>query len=513
MGAGAGLLDYDRDGDLDVYLVQGARLGRQADPELRDRLFRNDSQSAADGSWRLRFVDVTERSGLVALAHGMGVAAGDYDNDGWPDLYVTNFGSNRLFRNRGDGTFEDVTAMAGVDDRRWSVSATFVDYDRDGWLDLFVGNYVDFTLANHKVCPSPTGVRDYCGPVAFEPETDRLFHNEADGTFHDRSGQSGIGTARGANLGAIAADFDGDGWVDIYAANDQMPNQLWINRGDGTFNDEAPLAGCGVNRHGSAEASMGTTAEDYDNDGDIDLLLTHLTGETNTLYVNSGRGVFTDRTLGSGLGRPSLPHTGFGTAFLDYDNDGLLDLLAVNGAVKIVEVLLQAGDPFPYHQPNQLFRNLGGGRFEEVTDQAGDSLALSEVSRGAAFGDLDNDGDVDALISNENGPARLLINQLGHHSGWLGLRLETRHGAREAYGAGVTARLDDAVLHRRVRADGSYGSTSDPRVLIGLGDRRGPADVRVVWADRKVEVWADLPATRYTTLRQGRSRPIAAAGR
>ncbi|HUO87448.1 MAG TPA: VCBS repeat-containing protein, partial [Thermoanaerobaculia bacterium] len=379
VGAGAALFDYDGDGDLDLYLVQGEALGPEAQRQgVGDRLFRNDLTRDADGRPVLRFTDVTAEAGLAEGEYGMGVAAGDFDGDGHVDLYVTNWGPNRLWRNRGDGTFEDVTAASGTGEPRWSVSATFVDYDRDGDLDLFVGNYVAFSYAVHKVCRSESGLRDYCTPLAFAAESDRLFENRGDGTFADATRAAGLDRVEPAGaLGVVAADLDGDGWVDLYVANDLAPNHLWINRGDGTFREEALLAGCAVDGQGRAQASMGVDAADFDGDGDEDLFLTHLTGEANTLYVNDGSGMFRDGSIAAGLAAPSLPFTGFGTAFLDYDGDGRLDLLAANGAVRQIEALARAGDPYPLHQTNQLFRNLGAGadgrvRFADVSAAAGE---------------------------------------------------------------------------------------------------------------------------------------------
>ncbi len=514
MGGGAALFDADGDGDLDLYLVQGHMLGPGTDAAARptDRLYRNDLRIGPAGAPELRFTDVTASSGTLSDGYGMGVAAGDVDNDGRIDLYVTNFGANRLLRNRGGGVFEDITEASGTGDRRWSVAATFFDFDRDGWLDLYVGNYVQFSLGAHAPCPMPSGIMSYCGPGAYPPERDSLFRNRgagADGavTFEDVSASAGIRTEHGAaTLGALAADFDGDGWLDLYVANDSVANHLWMNQRDGadgtvSFRDRALLAGVAVNQEGQPEASMGVDAGDFDGDGDFDLILTHLDQESNTLYVNDGAGLFEDASVTSGLGLPSLAYTGFGTSWLDYDNDGWLDLLAVNGAVVGLEPLIRAGDPFPLHQTNQLFRNLEG-RFEEVTARAGDVFELSEVSRGAAFGDVDNDGDVDAVVVNSGGPARLLINQVGQDRRWVGLRLES-HG-RDALGAEVTVRTSSGLRAvRRVHTDGSYASASDPRVLVGLGESGGAVDVEVRWPDGTVEAWDGIASGRYTTLRQG----------
>ncbi len=510
MGSGAALFDYDNDGDLDVYLVQSGPLGSTAGAasgQAVDRLYRNDLEVRAGGTAELRFTDVTAASAIRGTDYGMGVATGDYDGDGFVDLYVTAFGANRLWRNRGDGTFSDVTVAAGVADPRWSVPALFQDFDQDGDLDLFVGNYVDFTLATHKRCTTDLGEPNYCGPLAYKPQADALFDNRGDGTFVEVTDSAGIGGALGGALGAVSADFDGDGRLDLYVANDGMANALWMNHGDGSWRNESLLAGTAVNAQGAPEASMGIDAADFDGDGDEDLFMTHLSRETNTLFVNQGGGLFDDRSSGLGLGLTSWQTTGFGTGWFDYDNDGWLDLLAVNGAVRVIESLVRAGDPFPLHQPNLLFHNQGGRGFEEVSARAGAVFSLSEVSRGAAFGDIDNDGDTDILISNNHGPVRLLINRIGQQSGWLGLRLTDESGEIDRLGAwvGLAGPGLERPLWRRVRSAASYASANDPRLLFGLGagSQSGPWQARVQWPDGSVELFTDLAAGSYTTLRQG----------
>lgn len=510
-GPGAAMFDYDNDGDLDLYLVQGAMMGpgktladalippRHPAP-FSDRLYRNDI--GEDGDPRLRFTDVTDSAGLPTDDYGMGVATGDYDNDGWVDLYVTNFGPNRLLRNNGDGTFDDRTETAGAQDTRWSVSASFFDYDRDGHLDLFIADYVDFSYAVHKICPRPTGQRDYCGPLAYDPEPDRLLRNQGDGTFEDVTLRAGMREGFGGALGVVTADFDRDGFMDIYVANDMTPNQQWMNNGDGTFRDDAILAGSGVNREGMSEASMGVTAADFDGDGDEDLFMAHLLGETNTLYINDGTGLFSDRTAELGLGSPSWNFTSFGTRWFDYDNDGLLDLLIVNGEVKALEEQLNRRDPYPLKQPNQLFHNTGSG-YKEVTARAGEVFELSEVSRGAAFGDVDNDGDTDVLVVNNASPSRLLLNQVGQDRPWLGLRLVDAAG-RDALGAWVRLdRIGAPPLWRRARSDSSFASASDPRVLFGLAGGTEIAAVVVEWPSGRAETFPAPPVGRYSELREG----------
>ena len=515
MGGGGALFDFDRDGDLDVYLVQGRMLGRGKTIEdavlppqhplpLTDRLYRNDLFVWPDGTLTLRFVDVTEQSGIQALGYGVGVTAADFDNDGWTDLYVNNFGPNQLFRNNGDGTFTDITVASETGDRRWGASSAFFDYDQDGWLDLYVGNYVDYRIAADKPCASPTGARDYCGPLAYNPEPDRLYRNRGDGTFGDVSTKSGIDQDFGAALGVITADFNDDGWLDIYVANDQMPNQLWLNQQDGTFIDSALLGGCAVNAVGQPEASMGVVAGDIDASGTEDLFMVNLTRETNTLYLNDGKALFRDATKNSGLGMTSFSFTGFGTALFDYDSDGWLDLFVANGAVRRIEEQLSRGDPQPLGQRNQLFRNLGGGKFEELTGGDQPFLNRSEVSRGVATGDIDNDGDADLLMVNNGGPVRLLINHLEPTNEWIGLDLRSNALGGEALGSKVGVyRTVGPPLWRRTRTDGSYASANDARLLVGLGRDAELEGVRVERPGGGESLWRGLPANRYLLLQSG----------
>ena len=518
-GGGGALLDYDGDGDLDVFFVQGHMLGDASveeavipprhEPRDAPRLYRNDSAPGADGSRRFSFTDVTAATGIRGKGYGMGVTAGDYDGDGRIDLYVTNFGRNQLLRNRGDGTFQDVIEEAGAEDARWSVPAVFFDYDRDGRLDLFVGNYVDFRIATHKQCASASGARDYCGPSAYPPAPDRLFRNLGDGTFETTTESAGIAEPFGPALGATAADFDGDGLVDLYVANDGAANSLWRNRGDGTFVDDALMAGAAVNEEGQPEASMGVVAGDVDVDGDPDLFMTHLERETNTLYLNDGTGIFQDRSQESGLGLPSWKETGFGVALFDFDNDGIRDLFVANGAVTLIEEQVSQGAIYPLAQTNKLFRGLGGGRFEEI-ENAGEALAEREVSRGVATGDVDGDGDSDLVVVNNAGPAQLLLNRVGQEEPWIGFRLVTGDPPRDALGTEVElVRGGAPSLWATVRTDGSYASASDPRVLFGLGSGADVREVRVRWPDGKKERFSSPPAGMYTTLRKGEGSPTS----
>jgi enediyne biosynthesis protein E4 len=564
MGSGAALFDYDGDGDLDAYLLQSGPLQRGGRPHTGSRLFRNDL--GRDSPSALRFTDVTDAAGVaLEKSYAMGAAVGDVDGDGDLDLYVTAFGSNTLFRNNGDGTFSDVTREAGVDDTRWSTSAAFVDHDRDGDLDLYVGNYVAFTVAGNKICNDPVGVRDYCAPAAWDPVPDRFFRNEGGGRFIEASDEVGITRAFGPALGVAVGDLDGDGWLDVYVANDAKPNQLWRNRGNGTFEDVALFSGTAVNAAGRPEGSMGIALADHDNDGDEDLFVTNLTGESHVLYVNDGTGGFEDLRTRAGVGAPTAPMTGFGTGWLDYDHDGLLDLFLANGAVNILERL--RGQPQPFHQLNQLFHNEGGGQFREVTREAGPALALSEVSRGFAVGDVDNDGDLDVLVTNNAGPVRLLLNQtiaspagpegptaqpkragdapaagpsvaglespapqaggvaaatgangpvarpaapglqFRPSSHWLQIALRSASGNRRGAGARVgIVRKGQPTLWRRSRTDGSYLSASDDRVHVGLGASAQVDAIIVEWPDGTRERFTGA-VDRIVTLARGSGQP------
>jgi hypothetical protein len=513
MGAGAALLDYDLDGDLDVYLLQGVVLepGKTAAAATfppptghwpGNRLFRNELVP----SGRLHFTDVTEKAGVGYRGYGMGAAVGDYDNDGRPDLLVTNFGSLVLYRNEGDGTFRDVTRQAGLHDTLWSTSAAFVDYDRDGDLDLFVVHYVDFTVSGNKQCPGPGGEPDYCSPAAYRGVPDRLYRNEGDGRFTDVTASSGIGSAPEPGLGVVCADFDGDGWIDIYVANDGAANHLWRNQRNGTFRETAVSAGVAYSMDGKTQAGMGASAADFDDDGDEDIFVTNLTGETNSLYVNDGRAAFFDSVARFGLVQPSLPYTGFGVAWFDYDHDGRLDLFVANGAVRIVPSL--RGSPYPYQERNQLFRH-EGERYRETTTEAGPALQRSEVSRGAAFGDVDNDGDIDILVTNNNGRVQLLLNEAAR-GGWLQVALEGVESNRFGLAARVAVlRPGRTPLWRRAHTDGSYLSAGDSRVHFGLGDATTLEGVAVIWPNGRSEVWTGIRPGSVVKLREGSGRPWA----
>ncbi|MBS1819145.1 MAG: CRTAC1 family protein [Acidobacteria bacterium] len=514
MGPGVALFDFDNDGDLDVYLVQGTQLGTGtpliAPPAagLGDRLYRNDLQVAADGAHTVRFTDVTAQSGIRPRGYGMGVAAGDIDNDGYVDLYLTGFGRNQLFHNNGNGTFTDVSKASGTDDPvSWGVSATFFDYDRDGLLDLFVGNYLNYTLQTHTPCFGPSGAPDYCRPEVYGAQPNRLYHNAGGGRFVDVTIASGVARAFGPALGCVAADLNNDGWPDLFVTNDEQENQLWINQKDGTFVNTALAAGVALGASGERKANMGVDAGDFDADGDEDLFVTELISQGSSLWVNDGTATFEELSARLGIRGPSLPYTGFGTSWIDVDNDGWLDILAVNGDVnQNVKTLSRKDDPFPMGQRKQLFRNVGG-RFDDVSALAGKVFDLVEAGRGAAFGDIDNDGDTDVLVANGAGRMRLLINNVGSRQHWVGLRLVSPGLKRDAVGARIEVqRASGPLLVRHAHADGSYASANDPRVLVGLGASADPVRVRVRWPDGNTEEWSAVPTDRYTTLTQGASR-------
>lgn len=520
LGSGVALLDIDGDGDLDVWLVQGGMLDPEAAPEDRtappppdqpagDRVFRNELVPSGE----LRFVDITEESGVDHRTYGMGLAVGDYDNDGDPDVYVTALGSNVLYRNDGDGRFTDVTATAGVGIPTWSTSASWLDHDGDGDLDLFVVDYVAWSMDLDMVCTSASGNRDYCGPQNYRSLQDHLFRNDGDGRFTDVSDEAGMGAARGAGLGVIATDLNLDGHPDLFVANDGEANHVWMNRGDGTFDETGLLSGAALNRVGSAEASMGVGAGDIDGDGDDDLFVTHLINETNTLYRNDGTGTFTDDSARSGLGAASRPMTGFGTAFFDHDGDGHLDLYIANGNVKVDEFRAGMGDD-PLAQINQLFRNRGDGSFEDVGTTGGDAVRDSWVSRGVAYGDLDNDGDTDMVVTNNAGPVRVFLNRRADPAGWIRFRLEGTDSPRDGAGARVALlRAGQPPIWRRAHSDGSYLSARDSRVLFGLGDSDDEAhDVGVLWPSGRRERWDGNAAGAEHDLVEGSGSPWPEAG-
>lgn len=509
VGGGCGILDFDNDGRQDLVFVQSGALPVQpadANPPERSasggsRLFRNVTPR---GDSLVRFEDVTENAGFKAMGYGMGLATGDFTGNGYSDLYITNYGPNTLWRNNGDETFTDVTERAGVGDPSWSTSAGAVDVDRDGNLDLYVVNYVEYDPRVNPKCYAASTRRDYCGPAVFEPAADTLYLGNGRGGFEDASTLlAGSDPLRG--LGVVAADLSGDRRQDIYVANDGDPNLFWRNQGNGRLRDVAWPSGTAVNRDGRMEAGMGVDAADLDGDGALDLVVTHLTGESNTYYRNLGGGLFEDDTGTMSLAAASLPYTGFGIGTADFDLDGWLDLFVVNGAVRVIESQREAGVQYPLREPDQIFRNNGGNGFEDVTARLSDALGPPAVGRGAAFGDLNNDGLMDALVCNSHDRPRLYLNRSAGEHRWLGVRATTGDPARDALGA-TTAIVDNGNprLLRRVATDGGYLSAHDPRVVFGLGDdRREHHDVLVDWPDGQRERFTDIPANRYSTLHQG----------
>jgi enediyne biosynthesis protein E4 len=498
MSGGAAWLDYDGDGDLDLYLVQGGDVTGNLPDRPRNRLYRN----RGDGT----FEDVTTAAGVGDQSYGMGCAVGDYDNDGDLDLYVTNVGPNVLYRNEGNGTFTDVTKTAGVGYNGWGTSAAFADYDNDGNLDLYVANYIDWSPEREISCYTGGKERDYCHPLNYNaPAVDVLYHNSGDGTFHDVTEHAGISKAKGNGLGVVHGDFNQDGRLDFFVANDSDPNQLWINNGDGTFVDQALMTGCAVNRIGMAEAGMGVIAFDLENDADLDLFVTHLRDEANIVFQND-HGLFEDITAKTGLGPPSYPYTGFGTAAADFNNDGELDIYVVNGRVsKVLKAL--AEDPFA--EPNLLFRGLGNGRFEQYSLKDGTSEPLIENSRAAAFGDYDNDGDVDIVIVNNGGRVRLLQNRVGAKGHWIMFRVVNRYGW-DAVGAKLCITAAGVKQWHQVQTAYSYLASNDPRVHFGLGHADAVDDVTVIWPSGEKESFGRFQAGKVHILREGTATKIAA---
>ncbi len=499
MPGGIALFDYDLDGDLDVYLGQGGDIDDPPNSEIGNRLFRN----GGDGT----FEDVTDEAGVGDPRYMMGCACGDYDGDGDVDLFITNLGSNVLYRNNGDGTFTDVTEEAGVSTVAWGVSCVFVDYDGDDDLDIFVTNYLNWSPERELECLGPGDRRDYCAPGSYQaPAPDTLFRNNGNGTFTDISKSAGLRAAFGTGLGVAVGDFDSDGRVDIYVANDQTANQLWLNAGNGTFKDAALLSGCALSGMGKAEASMGVMAVDFENDGDSDLFLSHLRNETNTFYLNRA-GMFDDTTSQLGLGTPSMPFTGFGLGFADFDHDGVLDLYVANGRVKLD---VPTPDPSrPYAEPNQLFRGrvaTVGVRFDEVLPRGGTKTLLVETSRAAAFGDLDNDGDIDIVVSNFDGRVHVLRNIAGSRGNWIMFRVINARGMN-AIGASVRVTADGAKQWRTVQRAYSDCASKDPRVHFGLGNAKTVQEILVRWTGGREEVFSPLRPGSIHVLREGGGQP------
>jgi hypothetical protein len=501
MSGGVALFDFDNDGYLDIYFTNSLTVDAQGQTEKApSALYRNNG----DGT----FSDVTERSGLKYPGWAHGVAAGDFDGDGWTDLYVTCLGSNRLYRNNGDGTFADVARQAGADDPRWSTGAAFGDFDDDGDLDLFVANYVDFKLddlpefGKGRFC-NYRGVAVQCGPRGLPGAGDSLFRNNGDGTFTDVTKAAGVEDPEGRfGLTALWTDLDFDGWLDLYVANDAGPNFLYKNNRDGTFTETAFFAGVAVGEDGNEQGSMGLAIGDYDRNGSFDIFLTHFSDEYNTLYRHDREMIFSDVSYPSRLALPSLPYLGWGSEFMDYDNDGWLDLLVVNG-----HVYPQMENPAlgtNYRQRMQLFRNNRDGTFSEITESAGEALMRRYVSRGAAFGDLDNDGDLDVVVNNLDGAPVVLRNDDGNRNHWLNVRLVGSRKNRLALGARVRVVAGDLAQIAEVRSGGSYISQSDFRLHFGLEKRTRVDLIEVHWPGGGVEKIENVAANQFVVIQEGK---------
>jgi hypothetical protein len=495
MGSGGLFFDYDNDGWIDIFLVDGgsladARVGSQA----KHRLFHNRGNGTFD--------DVTARSGIEHRDYGMGACAGDYDNDGWTDLYVTNFGPDVLYRNRGDASFADVTAATHVGSPLFSASCAFVDLDKDGDLDLFVTNYVDEDRRKTRYCGNATlGQRFYCHPLNFSPLPNTLYRNDGRGVFTDVSSASGIGAYRGYGLGVVITDYDGDDRPDVFVANDSVPNFLFRNAGNLRFVESALGAGVAVASDGKARAGMGVDAGDYDGDGREDLVVTNLDFETHSLFRNLGEGLFGYATPESGLGFATLPFVGFGVVFMDADNDAQLDIAIANGHIMDNAPVFRSGTT--YAQRNLLFRNAGSRRFAEIGRSAGGGFALEKVSRTLAAGDIDNDGDLDLLVTNSGQTADLLRND-GPRGNSLLVRAVVGKTRRDAIGARVRVTAGGRTQVREMRAGSSYLGQNDLRLHFGLGDTTIVDRVEVAWPSDRVDVVTKVAANQIITIQEGR---------
>ena len=498
-GNGAAWFDYDRDNDLDVAIVGGStreNLTKGGDPLVT--LYQNDGNG--------RFRDVTARSGFNRRGWGMGACVADVDNDGFQDLYVTAFGPNALYRNTGDGTFRDVTAAAGVGNARWGMNCAFGDYDRDGDVDLYVANYVRFdeqTSGTPGTMPNCRyqGLSVFCGPVGLASEPDVLYRNNGDGTFTDVSVRAGITDPSGYGFAVLFSDLDDDGWPDLFVANDSVPSLLFRNNQNGTFTEAGLASGVALSGDGRAQASMGADAGDYDGDGDLDLVVTTFAGDYNTLFENVGKGLFSDVTYAAGLGVAALPYLGWGVGLVDMDNDGLLDLFTANGHV--YPSVDRQGRGVRFLQRKQLFRSLGNKRFRDVTDETGGGLLVEKSSRGAAFGDYDNDGDIDVLVININDRPTLLRNDTtgGGHS--VTIRLIGTKSNRDGIGAKVRVDTGGRTQTTEVRSGASYLSHNDVRAHFGLGTATRVDRIEIRWPSGGVDTATGLPVDRFYVAQEG----------
>ena len=497
MGTGVAWLDYDEDGLMDLYFVQSAATDIYKPPHpLRSALYHNNG----DGT----FTDVTGKAGVAGDGHyGQGVAVGDFDNDGYPDLYVTGYQRAILYHNNGNGTFTDVTAKAGVpDEGGWSTSAGWFDYDKDGWLDLVVTNYIDWSPKNNIWCGERRpGYRSYCHPGNYKGQRVKLYHNNHDGTFTDVSDLSGVGKPEAKGMGVVLADFNNDGWPDIAVANDSWPNFLFINKHNGTFEDVSLVSGLAASEDGKYEAGMGIDAADVDGDGWMDVYITHLDFELNRLYRNSQDGTFTDETFRSRIGNKAVLLSGVAMKFLDYDNDGWNDILQLNGAM-LDNVSLYHGE-VSYKEPLLMYRNLGKGEFEKVSDSLGSDFVRPIVGRGLATADYDNDGDIDIVTNNRGDFPSLLRNDGGNANHWLTLQLIGTKSNRDGIGASLKLKSEGSVQVEQAKGGMSYMSASDPRIHFGLGKRAKIESLEITWPSGQVDRLTKVPLDQIIAVKEG----------
>jgi hypothetical protein len=493
MMGGAAFFDYDADGDVDLYITNGSSFaGFAAGQHPQNRLYRNDGDL---------FVDVTERAVVGDTSWSMGSAAADYDNDGQVDLYVTNFGRNTLYRNRGDGRFADATAVAGVGHRGWGTGVTFGDYDRDGDVDLYVANYVDFSLDYESPIPCLwKNVKVYCGPVGLLPGADVFYENQGDGTFVERGEELGLAGEAHYGMTAIFGDYDADGWQDIFVANDSTPNKLFRNMAGVGFEEVALMAGVAYNGEGVTQGCMGAAMADYDNDGLADIFVTNFADENNALYKNDGGGFFSDVSYQAKIASADSRHVAWGTVFIDYDNDGDRDLFVANGHTYPQADL--PGLAASYNEGNQLYENLGAGDFTEVSDRLGPGLALSGVSRGASMADYDSDGDVDLFVLELNGPPRLLRNDGGNAGNYLLIDTIGTRSNRDGIGTRIELEVGGLKQYAEVRSGGSYLSMNDRRVHFGLGAAQRVERIELHWPSGAVQILRDVAANQVLQVRE-----------
>jgi len=498
LGSGAAWFDYDQDGDPDMFFVNGANLvDNHSTAQPTNKLYRNN----ADGT----FTDVTEIAGVGNTGYGFGCCAGDYDNDGFSDLYVTNFGPNLLYRNNGDGTFTDVGEKANVADDRWGTSCAFADYDRDGDLDLFVANYVNYQLGDHQSCQR-RNLQVYCPPSDFVGAPDILYRNNGDGTFTDTTLDAGlVPQENGKGLGVVWGDYDNDGYPDLSIANDTTPDMLYRNNGDGTFVDVALFIGVALGMKGVALGGMGVNFGDYNNDGWLDLVVTNFESDPNGLFLNDREGVFADEAYAAKFGGIGTPYVGWGVDFVDLDNDGYQDIFVANGHIyDNAEELHEGVNTFSsYAQLNHCFLNLGDGTFSEVSNQSGSGLLINKVSRGAAFADYDNDGDLDILITNSNQKPDLLRNDISNTNHWLTVHIIGTQSDRDGIGTRVKITTDKISQIREVKSGSSYLCQSDMRLHFGLGESTNVDRIEVQWASGSVEKIQNVKTNQKLYLKEG----------